>query len=379
MGGVLHWGPFSLGQAVRTRTEKGIAAVFRFAIMRIRGRGEQQLLESNEDRELAELGNTPPDVRAIVARTLGDRPLTLSYADELLDALSHRAADGDGDGVPGEQREQAAQSRPPVLREPAPEAAGFEEARGRRQTAMGVAPPVFAEGPPPVDVPPLFDSQPAPPILAAPLFDARPANVEPPPVNVFDAQEEEERAQDEGPRDDEQDRTADASSHSQDEGDDFGEPQTRPPGQRDPESTAQAIEAAFDIPESDLPPRRKSQPEPRDTVDPVPAVARQFSVAPSLELGTTPPPRVELGTMPPPRREWGGSRRPDLDRLLDQPLDALDFERSDPPEAPTTPPAAAAPSAPPSLSSGDDCEILGDDEILEIAEDDVEMMDDDKP
>jgi hypothetical protein len=132
--------------------------------------------------------------------------------------------------------------------------------------------------------------------------------------------------------------------------------------------TAESIVAAFDAPEP--------APADPDTL--------QSSPAPALKL--PPAPNLELKARPARRGEWSGSRRPDLDKLLDQPLDALDFERSEQtdvvqtelPQPAAVAPAEAAPVASPAppASSGDDFEILVDDEILEIAEDDVELMDD---
>ncbi|HKP55347.1 MAG TPA: hypothetical protein VJV78_01425, partial [Polyangiales bacterium] len=42
----------------------------------------------NADQQLSELGTVPDDLQAIVARTLGDRPITPAVADELLEALA---------------------------------------------------------------------------------------------------------------------------------------------------------------------------------------------------------------------------------------------------------------------------------------------------
>lgn len=271
-----------------------------------RGGGEP-VIESKQDPELAELGAAPGDLRTIMTRTLGDRPVTLSYADELLEALT-RGVDA-LDPQPGEaSAEPAAGAFGPARRSPVPLAPS--------------TPPVFvAAPPPPVDVPPVFDARPLASSAPPPLFNARSVAVEPP--KVFDA-----------------------------------------PREPDPEATAQAIQAAFDEPEPDP----LGADAGHDTLDSAPPPGLLMSPAPSLELDRA-------------RRERGGARRPDLDHLLNQPLDALDFERSEPLTKPAlggysrsdtleapVPPAAAAPA--------DDFEILVDDEILEIGEDDVELVDD---
>lgn len=266
------------------------------------------MIESKQDPELSELGAPPGDLRTIMTRTLGDRPVTLSYADELLEALTRGV-----DALAPESGEEASA---------APAAGAFGPAR---RSPVPVAPspaPVFgAAAPPPVEVPAVFDARPLSSSVPPPLFNARSVAVEPP--KVFDA-----------------------------------------PREPDPEATAQAIQAAFeDEPELDpLGPEAAL-----DTLDSVPSPELQMSPAASLELDRS-------------RRERGGARRPDLDQLLDQPLDALEFERSEPLTKPAlggysrseTPrsehlPAAAAPA--------DDFEILVDDEILEIGEDDVELVD----
>ena len=143
------------------------------------------------------------------------------------------------------------------------------------------------------------------------------------------------------------------------------EPAPQPPAAD--AATAQAIAAAFDEPEPDA--------RVHDTLE----------SSPAPELHMAPAPNLELNARPVRRGDWAGSRRPDLDKLLDQPLDALDFEATEqtdvvPTELPREEEAAAAdaaasPTTPP--AGGDDFEILVDDEILEIAEDDVELVDDD--
>ncbi|HKU41738.1 MAG TPA: hypothetical protein VJR89_26455, partial [Polyangiales bacterium] len=139
------------------------------------------------------------------------------------------------------------------------------------------------------------------------------------------------------------------------------------------DAQAQAIVAAFDAAEAD-PPRTPVDDEPedsvRDTLESSPAPVVRMEPAPSLELDR-----------PPRRGEWSGSRRPDLNELLDQPLDALDFESSEQTDVVPTPvpdpdAADAEPAAARDDQPADDFEILVDDEILEIAEDDVEIVDD---
>jgi hypothetical protein len=169
---------------------------------------------------------------------------------------------------------------------------------------------------------PLFDSQPPPPSAAPPVFETRSAPFDPAsdPSSVFD---------------------------------------DRP----DAETTAQAIVAAFDDSDAEASSDVES-PEPLDTL--------------ALELGANS--SLEIQPERPLRRETRGSRRPDLDELLDQPLDALDFERTEPVPQDTDADAHTSDiptDLPPPGASGDDFEILVDDEILEIAEDDVELVDDD--
>jgi hypothetical protein len=134
----------------------------------------------------------------------------------------------------------------------------------------------------------------------------------------------------------------------------------------EPETTAEAIVAAFDEPESDA---GDSFEEQEDALESIAGMVRELAQA-AAEADAANPKR---------RHELRGSRRPDLNDLLDQPLDALDFERTEQPQDPAEARAGSdAPSGEPLRGEGgDDFEILVDDEILEIAEDDVEYVDDD--
>lgn len=183
---------------------------------------------------------------------------------------------------------------------------------------------VFEPAPLSDSVAPLFDSRPLPPSAAPAVFETGSVSADPSsdPSIVFDAAAE---------------------------------------------TTAQAIVAAFDDPDA--------EPSLGLVRDPLDALA-----AAGLELGSSPPAKVEPEHKA-LRMETRGSRRPDLDELLDQPLDALDFERTEPvprdeADAEDRRVTNMPTSAPSSGASGDDFEILVDDEILEIAEDDVELVDD---
>jgi hypothetical protein len=189
--------------------------------------------------------------------------------------------------------------------------------------------PAFTSLPLAASVAPLFDSRPPPPSTAPPVFDtgATPVDVASSAgrASVFDEKPEPEYF----------------------------------------ETTAQAIVAAFDDADSQASSDLQSPPN--------------LLGALALEMGASSP--AEIPPERPLRRaEMRGSRRPDLDELLDQPLDAVDFERTEPVPDDTGTEAHSSDvptDLPPPGAPGDDFEILVDDEILEIAEDDVELVDDD--
>jgi hypothetical protein len=263
------------------------------------------LINSNVDQELADLGAVPSDVQTIVARILGEAPLTLAAADALIASLGDA---GVAFAIPSPassaniEREAPAAAADPVV--------GTAPGLGSAPALAGAA---------------LFDSLAAPSSDPPPLFGAYSA----PPIDPSIA--------------------LDAT--------------------KDGEATAQAIVAAFDEPESE--PEAPSEPDLRLPValaeSPLPA-PDELPAARALEIAQ---PRFT-------RRGERGSRRPDLDDLLDQPLDALDFERTEPLTDTTEAEARSSefPTGAPPADSGDDFEILVDDEILEIAEDDVELVDD---
>jgi hypothetical protein len=212
----------------------------------------------------------------------------------------------DGRSLPEPSRPQ--RDRPPL---------GFASA-GSATTAPSSHPPSVpssAESPAGTSAAPVVDSQPPPPSVAPPVIETRNAS-----------------------------------------------PDERP----DAETTAQAIVAAFDQPES-----AAALAAAADPLESLAGVVRDLAKAASREAESGRSGR---------RGELRGSRRPDLDELLDQPLDALDFERTEPvageEESVAEARSEAPTGAPPPAASGDDFEILVDDEILEIAEDDVEMVDD---
>ena len=329
-----------------SEAEKSLAAVWRFAIMLVRGRGGLHLLDSNPDQELSALGPMPEDVRAIVTRTLGDAPLTVAYADELLDALndgrpielpvaasSFGAAPGAATSMAFGSGRLAGSDVTPAAPAPALTAAAPAPVITAQPSPISEPEspsPVFSEPPSAFErseAATAFESRPAPSPVPPPMFDARPvpASIPPGPTVFDDPQAEEDKPE--------------------------------------REAQAQAIEAAFDVNESDSPSRAQHLERNLDDFRPGALAASSL-----------------------PRREPGGSRRPDLDHLLDQPLDALEFERSDgaarrssvPPEAVSPSVAPTPPPMRPAAAPADDFEILVDDEILEIAEDDVEIVDDEK-
>lgn len=189
--------------------------------------------------------------------------------------------------------------------------------------ALDASSPVFEPPPLSASAAPLFDSRPPPPSAAPPVFEARSVSAD--PSSVFD-------------------------------------------GKPDAETTAQAIFAAFG--DADGEASSDLARDPRASLD---SRALELEASPSAEI--EPQRNARRGAT-------RGSRRPDLHELLNQPLDALDFERSEPVPPDTTDAEGTHSSdvptgAPPPAASGDDFEILVDDEILEIAEDDVELVDDD--
>jgi hypothetical protein len=277
------------------------------------------LLDSNIDEQLAALGQVPADLQALVQRIIGDQAFTLVEIDSTLASL----ADGRALPVPATSsidRAEGASFVAPVGPVAAP------VAPSSIPSSLITSSPLI-ESPLITSAAPLFDSRPPPPSVPPPVFEMRsaPANASSPRSSVFDEKPEPEYA----------------------------------------ETTAQAIVAAFDDSDSEA---RSELPSPPDPLD-----------ALALELGTSSPVESPPGR-PLRRAEMRGSRRPDLDELLDQPLDALDFERTEP--VPNDTDAEARSSEiptdlPPAGAPGDDFEILVDDEILEIAEDDVELVDDD--
>jgi hypothetical protein len=260
-------------------------------------------MNANIDEELAALGQVPADLRRVITRWLGEAPLTLAEVDALLANLTEERV-SPAAGVPrARQATPVSSSIPPALN-----------------------PSLLTESPLTASAAPLFDSRPPPPSAAPPVFETRSASV---------------------------DSDSDLSSGFDDK--------------PEAEATAQAIEAAFDAPESAS--ALEDEPDPLESLA---GVVRELAQESSI-----PPESGRSGR----RNDLRGARRPDLDELLDQPLDALDFERTEPVSDDDDEPSAEARSeaptgAPPPLASGDDFEILVDDEILEIAEDDVEMVDD---
>lgn len=276
------------------------------------------MLDSNLDEQLSALGRVPTDLQALVRRVLGsDQSFALSEIDVALASLS---AGGDFPAPPHPQSDRSSLH-----------VGGAAASASRAAAAASAIPPSFT--PAPLTESPLvasaasaFDSRPPPRSAAPAAFDPRSAPPEP---------------------------GSDLSTV-------FGE-------KPDADSTAQAIVAAFDDPEGDAAPELDDAP---DTLASLVGVVR--GVAPHHAFGAT---SGRSGR----RDELRGSRRPDLDELLDQPLDALDFERTEPvrdDESTEAQSSNALTGLPPPPASGDDFEILVDDEILEIAEDDVEMVDD---
>jgi hypothetical protein len=192
-----------------------------------------------------------------------------------------------------------------------------------------ISPAPLAESPLTAAVAPLFESRPPPPGNPPPVFESRPPSAEPESqaASVFDE---------------------------------------KPDG----EATAQAIVAAFE------------QSEVENTTEALAAeLESSLSALESSTRAAAAQREVEVDAPRAARSQ--GSRRPDLDELLDQPLDALDFERTEPVDEPEESDEVAAHSetptgAPPPGPAGDDFEILVDDEILEIAEDDVEIVNEDE-
>jgi hypothetical protein len=291
------------------------------------------LIESNLDDELALLGQVRADVHAIVTRWLGEKPLTLDEVDAL---LANIAEDGGLPAPPAPTpiafRESPQLVAAPVLAAraeaaPAPDAVAPAPAA----VALAATAPALAEAPLTAAVAPLFDSRPVPPSNPPPVFDSRPPSDEPPgqTASVFDEKPDLE-----------------------------------------PETTAQAIVAAFEQPEVE-----------QSTTE---ALAAELESSLSALESAQAQRVVEIDAPRSARKldRGQGSRRPDLDELLDQPLDALDFDRTEPLDEPEDQDEAHAHSemptgAPPPGAGGDDFEILVDDEILEIAEDDVEIVNDD--
>lgn len=280
------------------------------------------MLDSSLDEQLSALGRVPPDLPALVKRVLGDQPFTLDEIDSALEGLS------EGRALPQFERAPIA-------------------ANGAASAAAAAAPAVEeASNAPSIPAPTASSIPPAPSVVneaplaaAAQLFDTRP----PPPSNpppVFETRSRPPAAMDSDPSSVFDDRS-------------------------EPETTAEAIVAAFDEPESD---HDDSFEEQEDQLESIAGMVRELAQAAAEADAANPKRRPELR----------GSRRPDLNELLDQPLDALDFERTEQPQEPAEARARSeAPTgAPPRGEAGDDFEILVDDEILEIAEDDVEYVDD---
>lgn len=325
------------------------------------------------DQDLADLGPVPEDVRAIVTRILGDTPLTLAHADELLASLS------DGAAIP---TPSFALPTPSVFETESP--SKVLEMLESEPPASMPAPAAAAAAP--AAAPTAVPSEPRPAIVAAPESEAPPASEtpsEPPQLTAAARRRAEWEAammdsQPAGPLASEPPPAA-AERHDSEpvlsfEADtDLSEPPPRqetghaPERKLEGEATAQAIVAAFDDPELDaaIAQRRSSADDPRVTLESAPP--DDYVPSPASDYPRRPGRHFERG-----------SRRPDLDKLLDQPLDALDFERSEPlPESRAAGGSDAPVSNPPAAAAADDFEILVDDEILEIAEDEVELVDED--
>jgi len=323
------------------------------------------LLASQVDQELSELGAVPADVRAIAMRVLGradDTTLSLADADELLASLSASL----GDNV-GTLMTSTATTEPRAASSASPATVETTPAWATRN-----APEIPVPGEPPardqVPAAPQAVAIPAPATpqltaaerrraeFAAAMIDSTPAG----PISEPAAR----AASDAGDV-----LASDPQAFEADT--DLSEPPPRgpsgaPPAERrlEGEATAQAIVAAFDDPEFDaeVSRRRSREDERRVTLDsPLPAAMERPDPS-ALEFS---------------KRLRRRSPRPDLDKLLDQPLDALDFERSEPVADPakSRAPSSAPPAAAQPASANDDFEILVDDEILEIAEDEVELVD----
>jgi hypothetical protein len=261
------------------------------------------------DEQLSALGRVPADLHALVQRIVGDQPFTLAEIDLALESLT----DGRVFPLPAATKVE----RTPLGLGGTAAAVGADAA---------FTPSPLTESPLTASAAPLFDSRHPPPSAAPPVFETRSTSVDPDSdlSSVFDDKPE-------------------------------------------AEATAQAIEAAFDAPES-----ASALEDETDPLESLAGVVRGLAQESSFDAESGRSGR---------RNDLRGARRPDLDELLDQPLDALDFERTEPVSDDDDEPSAEARSeaptgAPPPLASGDDFEILVDDEILEIAEDDVEMVDD---
>jgi hypothetical protein len=308
-----------------------LALIRQFAMIPAPPRGGLRLLDSNIDDQLSALGQVPPNLSELVSRFVGAQPLTLAEVDALLANLTEA-----GDlPAPSEALRNEGEGPSQLPAAASSVAAGSS---AEISAAPLSSPPSFTPSPLTAAVAPLFDSRPPPASAPPPVFETRSAPVDPSsnPSSVFDEKP-------------------------------------------DPEATAQAIVAAFDDPEVDTSGADMASLERAlDALESSPAAAMPSENAPaaarSVEVDLERAPRAMRG-------ERGGSRRPDLDELLDQPLDALDFERTEPvaddEEGADARSSSNAPTdLPPPSASGDDFEILVDDEILEIAEDDVEMVDD---
>lgn len=288
------------------------------------------MLDSNLDEQLSALGRVPPDLPALVKRVVGDLPFTLAEIDSALESLS------EGRALPQFDRAAIAASPLGAAAPVAETAADDEEPLSDPSIPAPAAsslPPAFAQSE--LDEPPLaasaseaaaFDSRPPASSRPSPLFDTRsrpPIAIENHPSSLFD------------------DKPTEA------------------------ETTAEAIVAAFDEPESDT---DTSFDEQEDALESIAGMVRELAQAAADQDASNAIRRPELR----------GSRRPDLNELLDQPLDALDFERTEQPQDPAEARgrSEAPTGAPARGEGGDDFEILVDDEILEIAEDDVEYVDD---
>jgi hypothetical protein len=276
--------------------------------------GGLRLQDSNIDEQLSALGQVPSNLSELVSRFVSDRPLTLVEVDALLANLT------EGRDLPA----PAGSVRAAAFAGLGTTAAAVLAAASAAVSNAAFTPPPLTESPLTASAAPLFDSRPSPPSAPPPVFETRSASLPPDSdlSSVFDDKPE-------------------------------------------AEATAQAIEAAFDAPES-----ASALEDAPDPLESLAGVVRELAQESSIPAASGRSGR---------RDDLRGARRPDLDELLDQPLDALDFERTEPvnDDEPNAEARSEAPTgAPPPPASGDDFEILVDDEILEIAEDDVEMVDD---